>query len=48
LERAHGLASLTMHTAGTHDAALVIPGLDADEAVRLRDRLVAVGGDDAV
>ena len=48
LERAHGLASLTLHTAGTHDAALVIPGLEADDAVRLRDRLVAVGGDDAV
>jgi hypothetical protein len=48
LERAHGLASLTLHTAGTHEASLVIPGLDAEEAVRLRDRLVAVGGDDAV
>ena len=48
LERAHGLASLIVHTAGTHEATHVIPGLDADEAVRLRDRLVAVGGDDAV
>ena len=48
LERAHGLASLVLHTAGTHDASLVIPGLDADEAVRLRDQLVAVGGDDGV
>jgi len=48
LERAHGLASLILHTAGTHEATHVIPGLDADEAVRLRDRLVAAGGDDAV
>ena len=48
LERAHGLASLILHTAGTHEATLVIPGLDADEAARLRDRLVAAGGDDAV
>jgi membrane protein YdbS with pleckstrin-like domain len=48
LERAHGLASLILHTAGTHQATLVIPGLDADEAARLRDRLVAAGGDDAV
>ena len=48
LERAHGLASLILHTAGTHEASLVIPGLDADEAVRLRDQLVAAGGDDAV
>jgi len=48
LERVHGLASLILHTAGTHEATLVIPGLDADEAARLRDRLVAAGGDDAV
>jgi hypothetical protein len=26
----------------------LIPGLDAGEAVRLRDRLVEIGGDDAV
>jgi membrane protein YdbS with pleckstrin-like domain len=48
LERSRGLASLTLHTAGTHEATIVIPGLDADEAVRLRDRLVVAGGDDAV
>jgi membrane protein YdbS with pleckstrin-like domain len=48
LERAFGLASLILHTAGTHEARITIPGLDADEAVRLRDRLVEVGGDDAV
>jgi len=48
LERAHGLASLALHTAGTHEATLVVPGLDADDAIRLRDRLVAAGGDDAV
>jgi len=48
LERAHGLASLVLHTAGTHEATLVIPGLDSNEAVRLRDRLVTAGGDDAV
>ncbi len=51
LERRYGLASLILHTAGTHAAILTIPGLDAAEAVRLRDRLIAVaesGGDDAV
>lgn len=48
LERAHGLASLVLHTAGTHEATLTIPGLDAEEAGRLRDRLVIAGGDDAV
>lgn len=48
LERAHGLASLVFHTAGTHQATLELPGLDADVAVGLRDRLVLTGGDDAV
>nr|CAA9295027.1 hypothetical protein AVDCRST_MAG63-4692 [uncultured Armatimonadetes bacterium] len=50
LERRFGLASLVLHTAGTRDAALTVPGLDAGEAVRLRDHLVATlaGGDDAV
>jgi uncharacterized protein len=48
LERAHGLASLILYTAGSHSAALVVPGLDAEEAKRLRDHLVEIGGDDAV
>jgi membrane protein YdbS with pleckstrin-like domain len=48
LERAFGLASLVLHTAGTHEATIVIPGLDADEAARLRDQLVRLGGDDGV
>jgi uncharacterized protein len=47
-ERMYGLASLVLHTAGTHSANILIPGLDAGEAVRLRDRLVEIGGDDAV
>ncbi|HXG68396.1 MAG TPA: PH domain-containing protein [Blastocatellia bacterium] len=47
-ERAFGLASLVLHTAGTHAARIEIPGLDADEAARLRDHLVEIGGDDAV
>jgi membrane protein YdbS with pleckstrin-like domain len=48
IERSMGLASLMLHTAGTHEATIVIPGLDANEAVRLRDHLVAIGGDDGV
>jgi len=48
IERSLGLASLILHTAGTHHATIVVPGLDAVEAARLRDQLVAVGGDDAV
>lgn len=47
-ERIYGLSSLVLHTAGTHSASITIPGLDAGEAVRLRDHLVAIGGDDAV
>ena len=48
IERSFGLASLLLHTAGTQHASIVIPGLDAGEAGRLRDELVAIGGDDAV
>ena len=48
IERSMGLASLLLHTAGTHEAMIVIPGLDANEAARLRDHLVLVGGDDGV
>lgn len=48
IERAFGLASLVLHTAGTHDASIRVPGLDASEAEQLRDHLVAIGGDDAV
>jgi hypothetical protein len=47
-ERLFGLASLVLHTAGTHEASIIIPGLDAAEAVRLRNHLVEIGGDDAV
>lgn len=43
-----GLASLLLHTAGTHQATIAIPGLDAGEAARLRDHLVTLGGDDGV
>jgi len=48
LERMFGLAALVMHTAGTHSANIRIPGLEAAEAMRLRDRLIEIGGDDAV
>lgn len=48
LERQFGLASLTLHTAGTHASSIRIPGLDAEEAVRLRNHLIEIGGDDGV
>lgn len=48
IERYFGLASLVLHTAGTSEASITIPGLAEAEAERLRDHLVAIGGDDAV
>ncbi|HJQ68740.1 MAG TPA: PH domain-containing protein [Blastocatellia bacterium] len=48
IERAYGLATLVLHTAGTQEARITIPGLDHEAAARLRDHLVEVGGDDAV
>lgn len=39
LERGFRLATLVVHTAGTRDSAVAVPGLDADEAARLRDQL---------
>lgn len=47
LERYFGLARLELHTAGTENASITIPGLAHEEAVRLRDHLVALGGTDA-
>ena len=42
LQRRYGLATVTMHTAAAATDAYV-PGLRADEAARLRDRLAALG-----
>jgi uncharacterized protein len=42
LERALGLAQVQLHTA-TPGTGARIPGLDPDEAARLRDRLTALG-----
>ncbi len=43
LERSMGLATLIVYTAGTQYASIVIPGLAAQTAVQLRDRLVELG-----
>ncbi|MFN0124655.1 MAG: PH domain-containing protein [Blastocatellia bacterium] len=48
LERRYGLASLILHTAGTHAASVTVPGLDAAYAEQLRNWLVEIGADDAV
>jgi hypothetical protein len=39
LQRGLGLASLVLHTAGTRSAAVLLPGLEADEAERMRDHI---------
>jgi membrane protein YdbS with pleckstrin-like domain len=39
IQRGYGLASLVLHTAGTRSAAMQLPGLDADEAERMRDHI---------
>lgn len=48
LERGFGLSSLIVHTAGTHQASVTVPGLARGTAAALRDRLVEAVGDDAV
>jgi membrane protein YdbS with pleckstrin-like domain len=42
LDRAYGVATVTLHTASTETAA-DIPGLPASEATRLRNRLTELG-----
>lgn len=41
LERAWRLGSLTLHTAGTHNASVVLPGLAHDEALAMREAIRA-------
>jgi hypothetical protein len=42
MERAFGLSTVKLHTAAAHSDAR-IPGLEPDEAARLRDQLAALG-----
>ena len=39
LQRAFGLGSLVLHTAGTRSAAMLLPGLASEEAERMRDHI---------
>ena len=48
LQRRHGLATLTVHTAGTQAASIDLAGLRHDVALRLRNHLLPSGDDDAV
>ncbi|MFA9200751.1 MAG: PH domain-containing protein [Cypionkella sp.] len=41
LERGLGLATLTVHTAGTHNASVSLPGLAAAEAEAMRETIAA-------
>ncbi|WP_101925716.1 MULTISPECIES: PH domain-containing protein [Luteimonas] len=41
LERAFGLSTLTVHTAGTRNNSVAVSGLDEAEAERLRDALAS-------
>ncbi|MCR2834336.1 PH domain-containing protein [Parerythrobacter lacustris] len=39
LERAFGLSTLTVHTAGTHNASVKLPGLASDDAAAMREAI---------
>ncbi len=41
LERLYGLATLTVHTAGTHNASVRLPGLARDDAMAMRETIRA-------
>ncbi|HEU4819552.1 MAG TPA: PH domain-containing protein [Qipengyuania sp.] len=41
LERLYGLATLTVHTAGTHNASVLLPGLTNEHAMALREDIRA-------
>jgi uncharacterized protein len=47
-ERAYGLGTLVIYTAGTDHARVVLPGLDHATALRIRDHLLPGLADDAV
>ncbi|MGA0868762.1 MAG: PH domain-containing protein [Planctomycetota bacterium] len=48
IERAFGLATLVVHTAGTEAASFRLPWLTADRAGQLRDAILEARGDDTV
>ncbi len=48
IERAFGLATLIIYTAGTEHASVALIGLERDTAFRIRDHLIPKDADDAV
>ena len=41
IERAYGLATLILHTAGNHNASVSLPGLGHDDAMAMREEIRA-------
>lgn len=48
LQRGFGLATLVIHTAGTHNASIPLSGLSYEDALIVRDHLIEGGEDDGV
>lgn len=48
IQRAYGIATLTIYTAGTEDAQIELSGIAFDEARRLRAELTGQSSDDVV
>jgi uncharacterized protein len=41
IERPHGLATLTVHTAGNHNSSVSVPGLTHEDAIAMREDIRA-------
>jgi uncharacterized protein len=41
LQRSHGLATLTVHTAGNHNSSVSLPGLTHEDAIAMREDIRA-------
>ncbi len=39
IERSYGLATLSVHTAGSHNSTVALPGLKHEDALALRERI---------
>lgn len=48
LERRYGVGTLKLYTAGSRHTRIELPGLNHDEAIALRDALLAEGGGSGV
>mgnify|MGYP006196165775 CR=1 FL=1 len=48
IQRSFGVASLVIHTAGTHNASVGLSGLSYEDALAVRDHLIEGGEDDGV